>query len=112
MAHTDRDDARWFWNDHFKWDFRTHSSKHLRTWGNEHYGAACWCDEMPEARKWVHPYRYESGVPSSWNRSQRKAERNKLRQQVQKARNGRIDWDDMPFRRGQDVSPPVLLVKF
>lgn len=100
MAHTDRDDDRWFWHDHFRFDIHTRTSKHLFVWGN------CWCSDLSAARKWVHPYRYEAGKPSDWNRDQRKAERSKLREELQQARNGRIDWDDLPSGGGKRYHRP------
>lgn len=99
MAHTDRDDDRWFWHDHFKWDMHTRTSKH-------DFGKSCWCRDVSAARKWVRPYRYEAGKPSSWNRSQRKAERSKLRGQMQEARTGHADWDDLPAGAGKVYRRP------
>lgn len=102
MAHTDRDDARWWWHDHFKWN-KGDTKHEARNW---YMGWGCWCETLPDAHKWIAPYRYERDIPSYWKKDQRKAERGKLRQQVQKARNGRIEWDDMPSGEGKMYRRP------
>ena len=91
MAHTDRDDARWFWKDHFRYD--SGARKHCRKWDG--VGSVCWCDTLPEAREWVHPYRYEFGLPSWWNRDCRREERGQARNKMNRARAGHIDWDEL-----------------
>ena len=94
MAHTDRDDARWFWKDHFRYRGLTAPACcHWAAHGTE--GTTCWCETLSEARKWVHPYRYESGLPSWWHREERRAERARARNRMQRMRAGHIDPDEM-----------------
>ena len=101
MSRTDRDMDRWFWHDHFKWN--RGASKH----GGYTWSAGCECDRLPGRRMWGSPYKSpEYGVPSWWKRDQRKQERTKLRQQVQRARNGHVDWDDMPSGEGRMYRRP------
>ena len=90
MAHTDRDYLHWFWHDHFQWNKGNPKCADSRRMSN-----VCWCKRLPEAREWVHPYRYEKGAPSEWHREQRRAERGAARSQMNRARAGHIDWDDL-----------------
>lgn len=91
MAHTDRDDNRWFWQDHFRPSSgRCTDSHHQRG-----LGGTCWCNRRPSHWKWAHPYRYDFCVPSVWKRQQRKAERANARNQMDHARTGHTDWDDL-----------------
>lgn len=90
MAHTDRDDARWFWHDHFQWNQGNPKCADSRRMTD-----VCWCKRMPGARQWINPYRYETGVPSEWHRDQRKSERGRARTLMQRARSGHVDWDDL-----------------
>jgi hypothetical protein len=92
VAHTDRDSLRIYWRDHWR------SDDCSGYWSG--YGCAT-CKHVPAHWRW-----WDWPPPSSWNREQRKAERNKLRQQVQKARNGRTDWDDMPSGEGKMYRRP------
>ena len=96
MAHTDRDDARWFWKDHFRWRGNVCN---CHRW---ELGETCWCETMPGAYRWVHPYRYESGVPSAWHRDERRAERANARNRMNRMRAGHIDPDELviDYRRG------------
>lgn len=91
MAHTDRDDARWFWKDHF--------DNHCTAFNLN--GAPCICETSAWAYKWIAPYRYETGVPSWWHRDQRRQERTKLRQQLQY-----VDWDNLPTGEGKTYRRP------
>lgn len=94
MAHTDRDDTRHFWKRHYGRGFRDGdctlrtirvSGWSLRGW--------CWCDTVHNG--WTQPYKYEQGKPSWWNKDCRREERAKARNQMNKARNGHTDWDDL-----------------
>lgn len=95
MAHTDRDDDQWFWKDH--WDGEKcvrHQRVMVDGWSfrrTQH----CWCEKRPDAHMRLHPYREEWGLPAWWNKDCRREERAKARDQMNKARNGHIDWDDL-----------------
>lgn len=47
---------------------------------------------------WLHPYRYEKGVPSRYHKDSRRDERAEARNQMNRARNGHVDWDDLTIR--------------
>lgn len=102
MARTDRDHP---------------SRKRFWDWHEKHCGCGChnavarycyWnCSCLkadPNAPRggevWVGP------IPSWWYRDQRRAERTKLRQQMREARNGRIDYDDLPSGEGKMYRRP------
>jgi hypothetical protein len=86
LSHTDRDDARYFWKNHFR------TEHHYLCYG---VGAKpCWCDTPHDEVKWTNPYRWEAGIPSWWKKDQRRAERAKTRNVMQRGRAGHLDWDD------------------
>jgi hypothetical protein len=91
MAHTDRDDARWFWKDHFAW--RKGNTKHCDPCRGEQ---SCWCEhDGSESFPWRRRYSERWGRASWWNRDCRREERNIARTQLQKARTGKIEWDNL-----------------
>lgn len=90
MAHTDRDDARWFWKDHFRWV----------DGGNKHSGyqwgeGRCDCRSLPDSRAWINPYRHEQGIPSYYHKDCRRTERGKARNLMARAKAGHLDWDEL-----------------
>jgi hypothetical protein len=96
MAHTDKDDARWFWKDHFHW-VRGDNGPHNKHSGYSLGEGKCWCEDMSADRAWTHPYQYEAGIPSWWKKEQRKLQRARRRTMMQRIRCGALDWDDAPI---------------
>jgi len=84
MAHTDRDDDRWFWREHHR--NICPNAYRTRRWGAPPLACEA-CNAEPVHQPW-----WANKGKEHWNRSQRKAERTKLRQQLRQAR----DWDNIP----------------
>lgn len=97
MAHTDKDhpSARDFPRWH---EARCPCGCHLPpTW--RHCGWNCRCMKADPSYR-LDGFRIGS-KPSSWNRNERRAERALLRHQIQRARAGHADWDDLPTGTGR-----------
>ena len=94
MSRTRRDERRRFWNTHFDLDNDSNDSH----WNVvSHRNDFCHvCASRAEAWRWARPYRHEDGVPSAWNRSQRREERAHVTNMMRRARSGHLDWDDFP----------------
>lgn len=91
MAHTDRDIERVYWRDHW---LECEALDRRR-------GTCRVCLHLPPQ------YRlYDWPEPSWWNRMERKTERAKERNQIQRARAGRLDWDDLPSGAGRIYRRP------
>lgn len=105
MAHTDRDDARWFWKDHFDWrrQFPNCEDAAGHIWEGR---TNCWCHALPNHHAWANPYRYEYGVPSAWHKDQRRVERTRLRDELRRIRKGQLDWDEVPVSDGRRYRRP------
>lgn len=95
MAHTDRDQKRYTYKHH-----NEVCTKWVATGRWVARAGSCECDTW-----WDWSMRYMP-VPAWWRRDQRQAERSKLRQQVQRARAGHVDWDDLPTGEGRPYRRP------
>ena len=93
MAHTDRDDTKWFWKDHFRRPMRGGPRKCGLWSASFRVRGHCWCDHVHNG--FTEPYKFEQGIPSYLHKDERRAERAHARNLMNKARNGHIDWDDL-----------------
>lgn len=83
MAHTDRDDDRWYWREH-------HRNDCVNSWRTRRYGEPERRCEVCNAEPTQQPWWHNNGK-QHWNRQQRQAERGKARQALREAR----DYDDL-----------------
>lgn len=93
MAHTDRDDERWYRYNHGTYDECAYRPG--RCWSPVRLRPPQSCDICD--RIWMPPRHYYTGTKGKnvWNRDQRKAERGHAKGLMQRARNGHVDWDNL-----------------
>ena len=101
MSKTHRDAARHFFGQHFAHPGGSH-------WDRPR-GASCRVCGTEEARTWARPYRFEKGIPSGWKTEQRRVERAKSRDLVNRARSGNLDWDAVPVGAAKTYRRPYYL---
>lgn len=103
MAHTDRDRDRWMRYHHENLPCPLNDREVLpfvRGRLPVHAIHCEICDRLWTGKNRIRYYISTAGYPA-WAKQQRKIERGKLRNQIQMARNGRIDWDDLPSGEGK-----------
>lgn len=110
MSKTFRDNTRWRWHNHFKTRGVNPSDepRHVFDRSSWRGQSECWCHRTREQRDvaWISPYASESGVPSWWNRIERRAERAHYRDLDTRARSGHLDWDDIPAGTSRSYRRP------
>ena len=93
MAHTDRDDERWYRHNHGTYDECDYRPG--RCWSPARLRPPQSCDVCD--RIWMPPRRYRyvgTEGKNEWNKDQRRAERGKVKQAMRECR----DWDDLSIK--------------
>lgn len=110
MAHTDRDDERWMRENHENLPCPYDNRDVLPFVRGRLPVHAIHCEVCE--RLWYGRNRRRFSIStaaySAWSKEQRRVERGKLRNQIIKARNGHIDWDDLPSGEGKLYRRPYF----
>lgn len=99
MSKTYRDRRRWYWHHHFRHD-------HVFRWEVNADPCECYRTRSFADDLWCNPYRYETGVPSWWNRENRRVERGHYRNQLRNMRAGNVDPDEVQLYRTKSYRRP------